>query len=113
MASSSLPLIFPAAQLDEAWHGDGGIRLTAPLSPAINLGADRIIAISTSIEPGQSEAEPSDEGVSAAGHRAQRDARVRLPRHARLRRDRVATDEPAGRRLSQDAANLGCAGSTP
>jgi NTE family protein len=56
MASSSLPLVFPAACLEGAWHGDGGIRLTAPLSPAINLGADRIIAISTSTEPGQSEA---------------------------------------------------------
>lgn len=56
MASSSLPLVFPAAQLGDAWHGDGGIRLTAPLAPAINLGADRIIAISTSTEPGQSEA---------------------------------------------------------
>jgi NTE family protein len=56
MASSSLPLVFPAAQLREAWHGDGGIRLTAPLAPAVNLGADRVIAISTSIEPGQSEA---------------------------------------------------------
>lgn len=57
MASSSLPLVFPAARLESAWHGDGGIRLTSPLSPAINLGADRIIAISTSIEPGQSEAD--------------------------------------------------------
>jgi NTE family protein len=56
MASSSLPLVFPATELDHAWHGDGGIRLTAPLSPAINLGADRIIAISTAVEPGQSEA---------------------------------------------------------
>ena len=56
MASSSLPLVFPAARLHNGWHGDGGIRLTAPLSPAVNLGADRIVAISTSIEPGQSEA---------------------------------------------------------
>ena len=56
MASSSLPLVFPAARLGDAWHGDGGIRLTAPLSPAVNLGADRIIAISTSTEPGRSEA---------------------------------------------------------
>lgn len=56
MASSSLPLVFPAAKLANGWHGDGGIRLTAPLSPAVNLGADRIVAISTSIEPGQSEA---------------------------------------------------------
>jgi NTE family protein len=56
MASSSLPLVFPAANLQNAWHGDGGIRLTAPLAPAVNLGADRVIAISTSIEPGRSEA---------------------------------------------------------
>ncbi len=57
MASSSLPLVFPAAKLGGGWHGDGGIRLTAPLSPAVNLGADRIVAISTSIEPGHSEAD--------------------------------------------------------
>lgn len=57
MASSSLPLVFPAARLGDGWHGDGGIRLTAPLSPAVNLGADRIIAISTSVEPGRSEAD--------------------------------------------------------
>ena len=56
MASCSLPLVFPAAQLSGGWHGDGGIRLTAPLAPAVNLGADRIVAISTSTEPGQSEA---------------------------------------------------------
>ncbi len=29
------------------WYGDGGIRLAEPLSPAIHLGADRILAIST------------------------------------------------------------------
>ena len=57
MASSSLPLVFPAAQLGDSWHGDGGIRLTAPLAPAVNLGADKIIAISTSLEPGRSEAD--------------------------------------------------------
>ncbi|MFP3939530.1 MAG: patatin-like phospholipase family protein [Thermoanaerobaculia bacterium] len=47
MASSALPLFFPAVPLDGSWHGDGGIRQTAPLSPAIHLGADRILAIST------------------------------------------------------------------
>jgi NTE family protein len=56
MASSSLPLVFPAARLADGWHGDGGIRLTAPLSSSVELGADKIIAISTSIEPGRSEA---------------------------------------------------------
>ena len=47
MASSSLPLFFPSVVLGGQWHGDGGIRLSAPLSPAVHLGAQRIIAIST------------------------------------------------------------------
>lgn len=47
MASAALPLFFPAVQVDNQWYGDGGIRLIAPLSPAVHLGARRIIAIST------------------------------------------------------------------
>ena len=47
MASSSLPFFFPAIKVGGAWYGDGGIRLTAPLSPAVHLGAKRIIAVST------------------------------------------------------------------
>jgi len=47
MASAALPLFFPAVQLGNEWYGDGGIRLTAPLSPVIRLGARRIIAVST------------------------------------------------------------------
>jgi NTE family protein len=47
MASAALPLFFPAVQVEGRWYGDGGIRLATPLSPAIHLGAERIIAIST------------------------------------------------------------------
>jgi len=47
MASASLPLFFPAVALGGEWHGDGGIRLSAPLSPAVHLGARRILAVST------------------------------------------------------------------
>ena len=47
MASAALPLFFPAINLERGWHGDGGIRLTAPCSPAIHLGATRILALST------------------------------------------------------------------
>ena len=47
MASAALPLIFPAVRVGEAWFGDGGMRLSAPLSPAIHLGASKILAIST------------------------------------------------------------------
>jgi len=47
MASAALPFFFPAVEVDGGWYGDGGIRLTAPLSPAIHLGARRIVAVST------------------------------------------------------------------
>ena len=47
MASAALPFFFPAVEVGGAWYGDGGIRLTAPLSPAVHLGARRIIAVST------------------------------------------------------------------
>lgn len=47
LASASLPLFFPAVAVESAWFGDGGMRLTAPLSPAVHLGARRILAIST------------------------------------------------------------------
>jgi NTE family protein len=47
MATCALPFFFPAIKVGDAWYGDGGIRLTAPLSPAVHLGAHRIIAVST------------------------------------------------------------------
>jgi len=50
MASAALPMFFPAVRLGDVWHGDGGIGLTAPLSPALHLGAERILAISTRYE---------------------------------------------------------------
>ncbi|HET6204842.1 MAG TPA: patatin-like phospholipase family protein [Planctomycetota bacterium] len=47
MASAALPVLFPAIRIDGAWYGDGGILLTTPLAPAVHLGAERILAIST------------------------------------------------------------------
>lgn len=47
LASAAIPIVFPAVQIGDQWHGDGGVRLTTPLSPAVHLGADRILAIST------------------------------------------------------------------
>ena len=57
MASSSLPLVFPAIRLGDAWHGDGGVRLAAPLSPALRLGASRVLAISARYTPTSEEAD--------------------------------------------------------
>jgi NTE family protein len=56
-ASAALPLLFPAVQIGEHWHGDGGVRLTAPLSPALHLGARKILAISTRHPPTYEEAD--------------------------------------------------------
>jgi len=57
MASSALPFFFPAIDVDGAWYGDGGIRLTAPLSPAVHLGARKVIAVSTRYARSREEAD--------------------------------------------------------
>jgi NTE family protein len=57
VASSALPFFFPAVQVGDAWYGDGGIRLTAPLAPAVHLGARRILAVSTRYARTREEAE--------------------------------------------------------
>jgi NTE family protein len=45
MASSAIPFIFPAVHIHREWFGDGSMRQVAPVSPAIHLGADRILVI--------------------------------------------------------------------
>ena len=57
LASCALPFFFPAIKVGGAWYGDGGIRLTAPLSPAVHLGARRIIAVSTRYARSREEAD--------------------------------------------------------
>ncbi|MBA4286548.1 MAG: patatin [Xanthomonadaceae bacterium] len=48
-ASASIPIVFPPAPVlidgATAWFGDGALRLTTPMSPAIRLGASRVLAI--------------------------------------------------------------------
>ena len=47
LASAALPLLFPAERVGNEYFGDGGMRMLAPLSPAIHLGANRLLVIST------------------------------------------------------------------
>jgi NTE family protein len=47
LASASLPFLFPAQLIGNEYFGDGGLRMTAPLSPAIHLGAEKILVIGT------------------------------------------------------------------
>jgi NTE family protein len=50
MASTAIPLIFPAQKIGNAFYGDGSVRQTAPLAPAIHLGANRIVAVAMRAE---------------------------------------------------------------
>ena len=65
LASAALPFFFPAVRIadptvGEGWYGDGGIRLTAPLSPALHLGADKVLAINTRYAQTAQEADRPD-----------------------------------------------------
>lgn len=45
LASAAIPLIFPALRIDRTYYCDGGLRLNTPLSPALRLGAQRVLVI--------------------------------------------------------------------
>lgn len=45
MASSAIPLFFPPVRINGSFYGDGCIRQITPLAPAVDLGAQKIIAI--------------------------------------------------------------------
>jgi NTE family protein len=45
MASLAVPFLFPPVRIKEQYFGDGAMRQLAPLSPAIHLGADRLLVI--------------------------------------------------------------------
>jgi NTE family protein len=47
MASAAIPFIFPASSIDGNHYGDGAMRQLAPLSPAVHLGANRVLVIGT------------------------------------------------------------------
>jgi NTE family protein len=68
LASGALPFVFPAVEIDGAWYGDGGLRLTAPLSPAIHLGARKIIAVSTRYSGADAEIRRTFNGHPAPTH---------------------------------------------
>ena len=45
MASAAIPLLFPPMCIGREFFGDGAMRQLNPLSPAIHLGADRLLII--------------------------------------------------------------------
>src|SRR5205814_9412874 len=47
LASAALPFIFPAQKVHREYFGDGSMRQIAPVSPALHLGADRVLVVGT------------------------------------------------------------------
>ena len=55
LASAALPFAFAPVRIETGYFGDGALRSTSPLSPAIRTGAERILVIGTrdtKIDPG-------------------------------------------------------------
>src|SRR6476646_418130 len=46
LASAAIPMLFPAVKIGDEYFTDGGLRQNTPMSPAIRLGADRLLLIS-------------------------------------------------------------------
>jgi NTE family protein len=54
MASIAVPMIFPPQEIGNEYFGDGAMRQATPLSPAVHLGAERILVIGIRDEAGDS-----------------------------------------------------------
>ena len=52
LASAAIPLLFPSVRVGSRYYVDGGLRLNTPLAPAVRLGADKILVIGLTSEPG-------------------------------------------------------------
>jgi NTE family protein len=66
LASSAIPLLFPPIRIrwptgSSGWYLDGGVRLNAPLKPALALGADRLVVVAT--HPVTDSATPAEPGA--------------------------------------------------
>lgn len=78
LASSAIPFVFPATELHfkgcGQYFGDGSMRQSAPISPAIHLGAERVLVVGASrmSEPSAGNAPPTNTAYPSiaqiAGH---------------------------------------------
>ena len=63
LASAAIPAAFLPVRIDQpvavdGWFVDGGVRLNAPITPALALGAERVIVVATTPDPDNSESPP-------------------------------------------------------
>ncbi len=71
LASAAIPFIFPAIKVHREYFGDGSMRQLAPISPAVHLGAERILVIGAGFmgeDPDQRRAESYPSPAQIGGH---------------------------------------------
>ena len=66
MASIAVPMVFPPVRIGNEYFGDGAMRQATPLSPAVHMGADRILVVGIRDETGGKEPEIPGEPPSFA-----------------------------------------------
>ena len=55
MASTAIPGLFPAVQIGRDYFGDGAVRQLKPMSPALHMGANKLLIIGVSDNPTHSQ----------------------------------------------------------
>jgi NTE family protein len=71
LASAALPFIFPAVKVHREYFGDGSMRQIAPVSPALHLGADRVLIVGTgrqTLDTGRARSNVYPSLAQIAGH---------------------------------------------
>lgn len=70
LASAAIPLIFPSVKIGQSYFGDGSVHQLSPLSPAIHLGAERIMVIGVAATGtgGRHQAPHHPDSATIAGH---------------------------------------------
>ena len=70
MASSAIPFVFPAVRINREYFGDRSMRQLAPISPAVHLGAQRILVVGSGrlSEEGRQQADAYPSLAQIAGH---------------------------------------------
>ena len=66
LASSAIPFVFPPARIHREYFGDGSMRQLAPISPAIHLGAERVLIVGSSRKNEHPERQRTDTHPSLA-----------------------------------------------
>lgn len=66
LASAAIPVLFPAVRIGSTYYADGGLRMNTPLSPAIHLGADRVLVVALRAGPAEAREAAMAKGRVAA-----------------------------------------------